>query len=46
MAELRRLGMTRELPDDAVGRIFSLAFALEQLLRDLGDLHDRAQEFA
>ncbi|MDB5411197.1 MAG: hypothetical protein JWL84_6109 [Rhodospirillales bacterium] len=46
MAELRGLGTMRELPDEAVGRIFSLAFALEQLLRDLGDLHDRVQEFA
>jgi uncharacterized membrane protein YccC len=46
MAELRREGTMRELPDDSVGRIFSLAFALEQLLRDLGDLRDRAREFA
>lgn len=46
MAELRREGKMRELPDDSVGRIFSLAFALEQLLRDLGDLRDRAREFA
>jgi hypothetical protein len=45
MTELRRLGTMRELPDEAVGRIFSLAFALEQLLRDLGDLRDRAEDF-
>jgi hypothetical protein len=46
MTELRREGLTRDLSDEAVGRIFGLAFALEQLLRDLGDLRDRAQELA
>jgi uncharacterized membrane protein YccC len=46
MAELRRQGLTRDLPDEAVARLFSLAFALEQLLHNLADLHDRVQEFA
>jgi len=45
VAELRRRGLTRELPDDAVGRIFSLTFALEQLGLNLRDLVDRAREF-
>lgn len=46
MAEVRREGLTRDLPDDQVGRIFALSFALEQLRRDLGDLSSRAAEFA
>ena len=46
VAELRRAHLTRDLPDEAVGRIFGLTFALEQLRLNLGDLADRARELA
>jgi len=46
MAEVRRRGLTHDLPGDAVGRIFGLAFALEQLGHDLEDLADRVRELA
>jgi len=46
VADLRQGGLTRTLPDDAVGRIFGLTFALEQLRANLGDLIDRAREMA
>jgi uncharacterized membrane protein YccC len=45
-AQLRSSGLTRDLPDEAVGRIFSLAFALEQLHQNLKDLVDRAGDRA
>ena len=41
---LRRSGVLRELGDDAVGRIFGLAFALQQMREDLADLADRIAE--
>ncbi len=44
MSEVRRQALTRDLSGDAVGRIFGLAFALEQLGQDLGDLADRVRE--
>jgi len=44
--EVRRQGLTRNLPGEAVGRIFGLAFALEQVRHTLGDLADRARELA
>jgi hypothetical protein len=38
---LRREGFTRELTDEAVGRFFTLAFALEEMRRNFRDLgHD------
>jgi uncharacterized membrane protein YccC len=46
MAGMRRAGLTRELSGDAIARIFGLAFALEQLGRDLDDLASRANERA
>jgi uncharacterized membrane protein YccC len=46
MAALRREGLTRELPDDAVERIFALGFALEQLRLHLRDLARCVGEFA
>ena len=46
MAGIRRAGLTRELAGDAIARIFGLAFALEQLGRDLDDLASRASERA
>jgi uncharacterized membrane protein YgaE (UPF0421/DUF939 family) len=41
MAEVRNRGLTRELSGDATARIFGLAFALEQLDRNLEDLAPR-----
>ena len=38
IAALRREGLTRGLPDDAVEQIFALAFALEQMRQNLNDL--------
>ena len=46
MAGIRRAGLTRGLSGDAIARIFGLAFALEQLGRDLDDLASRANERA
>lgn len=43
---VRRQGLTRLLDVDAVGRLFGIGFALDQLRRDLGDLAERAQELA
>jgi uncharacterized membrane protein YccC len=46
LTELRRAGRLRELPDETVGRIFGLAFALDQLHQNLKDLVDRIDELA
>jgi uncharacterized membrane protein YccC len=46
MAELRRSHATQDQPSDAVGRLFALGFAFEQLRRDLKDLSSRASELA
>jgi uncharacterized membrane protein YccC len=46
IADLRREGMLREAPDDAVGRIFGLSFGLEQLRLNLRDLSERAGEYS
>ena len=43
---LRWIGPMRELPDDVVGRIFGLAFSLEQLERNLKEFVDRINELA
>jgi uncharacterized membrane protein YccC len=45
-ADLRASGRMRTLDVDDVGRIFSLAFALQGLHRDLADLADRVDELA
>ena len=45
-AALRRQGLTRELPDDAVERIFAFGFALDQLQLHLRDLARCVAEFA
>ncbi len=42
MAETRATGVLRTLPADAVGRVFALAFSLEQLQDNLRALHGRA----
>jgi hypothetical protein len=44
MAGIRRAGLTRNLTGEAAARVFGLAFALEQLGRDLDDLANRALE--
>jgi hypothetical protein len=46
IAALRREGAVRSLPGDAVGRLFTVGFGLEQMRQDLGDLHTRISEFA
>jgi uncharacterized membrane protein YccC len=46
LAALRRNGVTRDLPADSVERIFGLAFGLEQIGRNLGELAGRVQELA
>jgi len=46
VAGLRRSGVTRDLADDALGRVFALAFSLDQLRQNLADLLDRAAEMA
>ena len=46
IATLRREGLTRDLPGDAVERFFALGFALEQLHRDFRDLEQCVTEYA
>ena len=46
LAALRREGVTRELSEEAVERIFGLAFGFEQLGRNLGELAGRVRELA
>lgn len=46
ITEVRREHLTRDLPDEALGRIFGLSFALEQLGSHLRELADRADELA
>lgn len=46
LAALRRDRATRELPEDAVERIFGLAFGFEQIGRNLGELAGRVRELA
>jgi uncharacterized membrane protein YccC len=46
IAVLRREGLTRNLSADAVGRLFAVGFALEQMHRDLRDLGQRMAEVA
>ena len=46
MDQLRRLGVLRELPIEGVERIFSLAFALQQLRGNLDDLAEWIAERA
>jgi uncharacterized membrane protein YccC len=42
--DLRQMGALRELPNEAVGRVFALGFVLEQFRRNLEDLGQRAAE--
>jgi uncharacterized membrane protein YccC len=43
---LRRARLTQDLGFDAVGHVFALAFSLESLHRNLGDLADRIDDTA
>jgi hypothetical protein len=45
-AALRRDGILRALPNEAVERVFGFAFALEQIGRHLDELADRVREIA
>ena len=44
VAEVRRDGLTRDLPDNAVARVFALGFVLDQFRRNLEDLVSRTIE--
>ena len=46
IAALRRKGLTRDLPGDAVERLFALGFALEQLRHDFRELEQCVSEYA
>jgi uncharacterized membrane protein YccC len=46
IATLRAEGAIRVLPGEAIGRVFALGFGLDQFRTNLGDLADRAGEFA
>jgi len=46
LAAVRREGVTRELPEEAVERIFGLAFGFEQIGRNLSELASRVRELA
>jgi uncharacterized membrane protein YccC len=41
---IRRTGITKDLPNESVGRVFALGFVLEQFQRNLGDLLSRTRE--
>jgi uncharacterized membrane protein YccC len=44
VADVRRDGLTRDLPNDAVARVFALGFVLDQFQRNLEDLVSRTME--
>ncbi len=46
LAVLRRDGVTRALPEEAVQRLFGLAFGFEQICRNLGELAGRVGDLA
>jgi uncharacterized membrane protein YccC len=46
IAALRREGLTRDLPGDALERFFALGFALDQLHRDFRDLEQCVRDYA
>ena len=46
VAESRKARLMRDLSDETVGRVFGLAFVLEQLHQNLKDLVDRTDELA
>jgi hypothetical protein len=41
---IRRTGITKDMPNESVGRVFALGFVLEQFQRNLGDLLSRTRE--
>jgi hypothetical protein len=46
IAALRREGLTRDLPVDALERLFALGFAVEQLRHDFRELEQCVSEYA
>ena len=46
LAEIRRDGLTRDLPHETVASLFALGFALDQWRRDFEELHARVGELA
>ena len=42
--DIRRNGITKDLPNEAVGHVFALGFVLEQFQRNLRDLLSRTRE--
>jgi uncharacterized membrane protein YccC len=46
LAAIRRDGLTRDLPHDAVAGLFTFGFALDQWRRDFEELHARVSELA
>jgi uncharacterized membrane protein YccC len=44
LAAMRRDGVTRDLPEEGVERIFGLAFGFEQMCRNLDELAGRARD--
>ena len=46
VAELRKEGLTRNLSAADAGRLFGIAFVLDQLRRNLRDLAERVDEMA
>ena len=46
VTDIRREGLTRELSDEQVSRIFTLGFALDQMRQNFRDLASRVTEFA
>jgi len=42
--EIRRTRLTKDWPNEAVGRVFALGFVLEQFRRNLEDLVKRTAE--
>jgi uncharacterized membrane protein YccC len=46
IANIRRDGLTRSLPSEALERVFALGFALEQLHQDFMDVERWIEEFA
>ena len=44
VADVRRDGLTRDLTNDAVARVFALGFVLDQFRRNLADLAGRTTE--
>src|SRR3954465_15942172 len=44
VADVRRDGLTKDLPNDAAARVFALGFVLDQFRRNLEDVISRTME--